>query len=154
MVADAVARAHRLMGDDVFFLTGTDEHGQKVERAAQKSGLTAPVFADQVAAKFADLLPAIDSSNDSAGTDIARSGEIAPQRNESKILVEAPPALLSCDEGGLPRSIDKKATRHSRPRSVLFGDHNIGSAAAVRRETLGAQAPANANASISCVVEQ
>ena len=39
MVADAVARAHRLMGDDVFFLTGTDEHGQKVERAAQKAGL-------------------------------------------------------------------------------------------------------------------
>ena len=35
MVADA-ARAHRLMGDDVFFLTGTDEHGQKVERAAKK----------------------------------------------------------------------------------------------------------------------
>ena len=52
MVADAVARAHRLMGDDVFFLTGTDEHGQKVERAAQKSGLTAPAFADRVAAKF------------------------------------------------------------------------------------------------------
>jgi methionyl-tRNA synthetase len=64
MVADAVARAHRLMGDDVFFLTGTDEHGQKVERAAQKSGLTAPAFADQVAAKFADLLPAIEASND------------------------------------------------------------------------------------------
>ena len=40
MVADAVARAHRLMGDEVFFLTGTDEHGQKVERAAQKAGLT------------------------------------------------------------------------------------------------------------------
>ena len=39
MVADAVARAHRLLGDDVFFLTGTDEHGQKVERAAQKAGL-------------------------------------------------------------------------------------------------------------------
>ena len=32
MVADAVARAHRLAGDEVFFLTGTDEHGQKVER--------------------------------------------------------------------------------------------------------------------------
>jgi methionyl-tRNA synthetase len=64
MVADAVARAHRLMGEDVFFLTGTDEHGQKVERAAQKSGLTATAFADQTAAKFVDLLPAIEASND------------------------------------------------------------------------------------------
>jgi methionyl-tRNA synthetase len=64
MVADAVARAHRLMGDDVFFLTGTDEHGQKVERAAQKAGLTTHVFADQTAQKFIDLLPTLNISND------------------------------------------------------------------------------------------
>jgi methionyl-tRNA synthetase len=64
MVADAAARAHRLMGDDVFFLTGTDEHGQKVERAAQKAGLEVHAFADQVAQKFRDLLPALNISND------------------------------------------------------------------------------------------
>ena len=64
MVADAAARAHRLMGDDVFFLTGTDEHGQKVERAAQKAGLNAIAFADQVAQKFRDLLPILNISND------------------------------------------------------------------------------------------
>jgi methionyl-tRNA synthetase len=64
MVADAVARAHRLMGDDVFFLTGTDEYGQKVERAAQKAGLPTQEFADQLARKFQDLLPALQASND------------------------------------------------------------------------------------------
>jgi len=64
MVADASARAHRLMGDDVFFLTGTDEHGQKVERAAQKAGLPVKAFADQVAQKFRDLLPTLNISND------------------------------------------------------------------------------------------
>jgi methionyl-tRNA synthetase len=64
MVADAVARAHRLMGDDVFFLTGTDEHGQKVARAAQKAGLSARAFADQVSDKFHALLPALNASND------------------------------------------------------------------------------------------
>jgi methionyl-tRNA synthetase len=64
LVADAVARAHRLMGDDVFFLTGTDEHGQKVERAAQKAGLPVKVFADGVAQSFVDLLPVIGASND------------------------------------------------------------------------------------------
>ena len=52
------------MGDDVFFLTGTDEHGQKVERAAQKAGLTGAAFADQVAQKFRDLLPAAERRND------------------------------------------------------------------------------------------
>jgi methionyl-tRNA synthetase len=64
MVADAIARAHRLMGDEVFFLTGTDEHGQKVERAAQKGGLTTPAFADRTAQKFRDILPTLNISND------------------------------------------------------------------------------------------
>jgi methionyl-tRNA synthetase len=64
MVADAVARAHRLIGDDVFFLTGTDEHGQKVERAAQKADLTTPVFANRTAQKFRDMLPVLNISND------------------------------------------------------------------------------------------
>ena len=64
MVADAIARAHRLMGDEVFFLTGTDEHGQKVERAAQKAGLPTSVFADQTAQKFRDILPVLNIVND------------------------------------------------------------------------------------------
>jgi len=64
MVADAVARAHRLMGEDVFFLTGTDEHGQKVERAAEKAALPITAFADRVAQSFRDILPALNVSND------------------------------------------------------------------------------------------
>jgi methionyl-tRNA synthetase len=64
MVADAIARAHRLMGDEVFFLTGTDEHGQKVERAAHKAGLATSVFADQTAQKFRDILPVLNIAND------------------------------------------------------------------------------------------
>jgi methionyl-tRNA synthetase len=64
MVADAVARAHRLMGDKVFFLTGTDEHGQKVERAAAKAGLPVKEFADRVAQKFRELPPKLNVSND------------------------------------------------------------------------------------------
>jgi methionyl-tRNA synthetase len=64
LVADAVARAHRLMGEEVFFLTGTDEHGQKVERAAQKAGLEPKAFADQIAQSFIDLLPELNASQD------------------------------------------------------------------------------------------
>ncbi len=64
MVADAAARAHRLMGDDVFFLTGTDEHGQKVERAAKKAGVPTPAFADVTSQKFRDLSPLLNISND------------------------------------------------------------------------------------------
>jgi methionyl-tRNA synthetase len=64
MIADASARAHRLMGDEVFFLTGTDEHGQKVERAAVKAGAATSIFADRVSQKFRDLSTLLNISND------------------------------------------------------------------------------------------
>jgi methionyl-tRNA synthetase len=64
MVADAVARTHRLMGDEVFFLTGTDEHGQKVERAAQKAGMEPKAFADRVAPSYQRLFAQLHISND------------------------------------------------------------------------------------------
>jgi methionyl-tRNA synthetase len=64
ILTDAVARARRLMGEEVFFLTGKDEHGQKVERAAQKSALSTPAFADQVSAAFRQMCKDLAISND------------------------------------------------------------------------------------------
>jgi methionyl-tRNA synthetase len=64
MVADAIARSRRLLGDEVFFLTGTDEHGQKVERAAQKAGKETRQFADEVAATFRQMCADLNISND------------------------------------------------------------------------------------------
>ena len=64
MVADAIARSRRLLGDEVFFLTGTDEHGQKVERAAQKSGVQTKKFADEVSATFRQMCRDLNISND------------------------------------------------------------------------------------------
>jgi methionyl-tRNA synthetase len=52
MVADAFARFHRMRGEDTRFLTGTDEHGQKVEEAATKRGLAPRALVDQVAPRF------------------------------------------------------------------------------------------------------
>ena len=64
MVADAIARSRRLLGHDVFFLTGTDEHGQKVERAAKSAGMETPQFADRIAGKYRELFAALNISND------------------------------------------------------------------------------------------
>jgi methionyl-tRNA synthetase len=64
MVADAIARSRRLLGHDVFFLTGTDEHGQKVERAAKTAGMETRLFADRIAAKYRELFATLDISND------------------------------------------------------------------------------------------
>ncbi len=52
ILVDVVTRFHRLKGDDTFFLTGTDEHGEKVAKAAARAGVTPQTYTDQVAAQF------------------------------------------------------------------------------------------------------
>jgi len=64
VAADVLARWKRLDGFDVFFLTGTDEHGQKVEKAAHDAGVAPQEFADRIAAQFQDLSALMNLSND------------------------------------------------------------------------------------------
>src|SRR5262252_6834872 len=64
VAADALARFMRLDGYRVRFLTGTDEHGQKVERSAQALGLTPQQFTDRVSAAFREMDRLLDISND------------------------------------------------------------------------------------------
>jgi methionyl-tRNA synthetase len=64
VIADALARFNRLSGREVFFLTGTDEHGQKVEKAAKAKGLKPIELADQVVVRFKDLWEALNISFD------------------------------------------------------------------------------------------
>jgi len=64
VAADAIARYMRLTGRDVFFLTGTDEHGQKVEKAAAAAGMSPIDFADSVVVRFKDLWKRLNISND------------------------------------------------------------------------------------------
>jgi methionyl-tRNA synthetase len=52
IACDAIARRHRMLGDDTWFLTGTDEHGQKIERAALAAGKSPQEFADEVSNAF------------------------------------------------------------------------------------------------------
>ncbi|MBK9796002.1 MAG: methionine--tRNA ligase [Holophagaceae bacterium] len=55
VLADVIARFHRMRGEQVFFLTGTDEHGQKVEKAAAARGITPKQLADEVVANYTEL---------------------------------------------------------------------------------------------------
>jgi methionyl-tRNA synthetase len=64
IVADVLARRHRLLGEEVYFLTGTDEHGQKIERSAAAAGIPPQQFADQVSKTFADLWKRMGITND------------------------------------------------------------------------------------------
>jgi methionyl-tRNA synthetase len=64
VVADALARWHRLCGDETYFLTGTDEHGLKVQRAAEAQGVTPKEWADRTSERFRDTWKLLDITND------------------------------------------------------------------------------------------
>ncbi len=55
VLADVIARYHRLKGEKVFFLTGVDQHGQKVQQSAEKAGVSPQQFVDEITAKFIAL---------------------------------------------------------------------------------------------------
>ena len=64
LACDTIARRQRMLGAETFFLTGTDEHGQKIERAAQAAGKTPQQYADEISAEFRNLWKRMGISND------------------------------------------------------------------------------------------
>ncbi len=64
VVCDAIARRQRMMGVDTWFLTGTDEHGQKIERSAAAAGCSPKAFADKVSGEFRALWERMKITND------------------------------------------------------------------------------------------
>ena len=64
IAADVMARHMRQRGEDVFFLTGTDEHGEPVALAAEREGVTPQELVDRNAPRFIDLMPRLNVSND------------------------------------------------------------------------------------------
>ena len=64
IAADVMARYRRLQGHDVWFLTGTDEHGQKVEAAARAAGVDPQIFSDDISARFRAMTHRLNISND------------------------------------------------------------------------------------------
>ncbi len=64
ILSDAIARFNRLIGNDVFFLTGTDEHGQKIEECAKEMGITPKAYVDKVAGEIRDIWDLMCTSYD------------------------------------------------------------------------------------------
>ena len=82
VLTDVIARFHRLRGEEVHFLTGTDEHGQKVQMSARQRGVEPQQFVDQVSAEFRALLGKLEISND----DFIRTTEERHKRVVRSIL--------------------------------------------------------------------
>lgn len=81
-IADSLARFHRLRGDDVFFLTGSDEHGQKIQRAAEDKGMTPLEYVDGIVALFQQLWKKLNISND----DFIRTTEPRHEKVVQKLM--------------------------------------------------------------------
>ncbi len=64
VICDALARFHRMLGEEVFFLTGTDEHGQKIEKKAKERGITPMQFIDPLVSELKDVWRLLDISYD------------------------------------------------------------------------------------------
>jgi len=71
IIADFFARSKKIQGFNVFFLTGTDEHGQKIQRAAEKKGMDPQFFCDEISKTFKNLCKTLNLSN----TDFIRTTE-------------------------------------------------------------------------------
>ena len=82
VVADVIARRKRALGVDTFFLTGTDEHGQKIERSAEKAGCSPQEFTDTVAAQFRALWDRMGLTYD----DFIRTTEPRHKRGAQKLF--------------------------------------------------------------------
>ncbi|MGQ9661089.1 MAG: methionine--tRNA ligase [Kiritimatiellia bacterium] len=82
ILADVLARYHRLMRVPTFFLTGTDEHGQKVARTARLGGISPQEQADRTVVRFQELWQRLEISND----DFIRTTEVRHKRIVQKVL--------------------------------------------------------------------
>lgn len=82
VVADALARYHRQIGDEVWFLTGTDEHGQKIQRRAEAAGVSPQAYVDRIVANIKDLWLKFKISND----DFIRTTEARHEKAVQKIF--------------------------------------------------------------------
>ena len=98
IIADFFARFKKIQGYNVFFLTGTDEHGQKIERAAKKAGKDPLQFCDEISKIFKDLSVTLNLSNN----DFIRTTETRHKtsaKNIWKILEEKGEIYLSTYSG-------------------------------------------------------
>jgi methionyl-tRNA synthetase len=82
VVADVLARFHRLAGDEVYFLTGTDEHGQKIERAAAEKGIPPKELADRVVSRYHEWWKTLAITHD----DFIRTTEERHARGVARLI--------------------------------------------------------------------
>src|SRR5258707_1161760 len=107
VLADVIERYHRLKGDNVFFLTGVDQHGQKVQQSAAKAGVPPAEFVKEITQKFVDLWKKLDVKYD-------EWAETTSERHKKVV------------QGILQRLFDAGRADGEGPRSQIYKDKQAG----------------------------
>jgi methionyl-tRNA synthetase len=107
ILADVIARYHRLKGEEVFFLTGVDQHGQKVQQSAAKAGIPPAEFVKEITQKFVDLWKKLDVKYD-------EWAETTSERHKKVV------------QGILQRLFDAGRADGEGPRSQIYKDKQAG----------------------------
>ena len=132
VAADFIARWHRLKGRPVHFLTGTDEHGEKVARAAEERGLAPKDWADQVVPRWREVWEALDVSNDDFIRTTEKRHEVPVQHfvqalyDRGEIYLGAYEGLycVGCEEFKQPDElIDGKCPLHGTEPEIVKEDN-------------------------------
>ncbi|MBU1003048.1 MAG: methionine--tRNA ligase [Proteobacteria bacterium] len=124
IVADSIARYHRLAGHETFFLTGTDEHGDKIVEAAAKAGSSPQQYVDTISEQFRSLLPELQISND----DFIRTTEERHKQVVRDILqrvYDAGDIYLSEYEGRYCTGCEQFLTDKDLDANGLCPDHKV-----------------------------
>ncbi|MDA1044850.1 MAG: class I tRNA ligase family protein, partial [Verrucomicrobia bacterium] len=132
LLADVLARYHRLAGEETLFLTGTDEHGQKVQQAADKAGMSPQEQADTTVVRFKELWARLEITND----DFIRTTEDRHRHIVQKILQDLYDRgeIYAADYDGwyditsetfvTEKDFDPAQTRGSKPNIIPIKERN------------------------------
>jgi methionyl-tRNA synthetase len=123
--ADVIARYHRLLGDDVFFLTGTDEHGFKIAEAAEKEGKKPEIFVDEISEKFRKLTKILNISNDDFIRTTDKNRHWPVVREVWKKLEEKGDLYLKDYTGWYCKGCEAFITRRKEDRGCCINHPNI-----------------------------
>lgn len=112
VAGDAMARYKRMRGFDVMYLTGTDEHGQKIQRKAEEKGITPQAYVDEIVSGIKDLWGKLDISYD----DFIRTTETRHKEIVEKIftrLLEQGTSTLINTKAGTVRRVNRSSRKDS-----------------------------------------
>ena len=123
LACDTIARRQRMLGADTFFLTGTDEHGQKIERAAQAAGKTPQQYADEISAQFRALWKRMGLTNDDRQAAFLGDGEQYPLGAGTLLNTYLKNVE---DREGAVHTVGRDRRRWGRPFDTLKNTKNIG----------------------------